>query len=185
MSEPASTARARGAARLLGFPAEATRSFHPELSGLFDGLNALHFDSALPPVPICRSIPDDLLRRQDRGDGLTRLRMYLQGDVPLASVTIYLSGWLFDSPAAPEEVRAELIRNALLHQMVHMAVHLDTLGGVHHFDDHHGQHFTQECNRISERSGWSLVLPSDQVLDDPHNSEDWPDNAMKVPEIRR
>ena len=185
MSEPASTARARGAARLLGFHAQVSRSFDPQLVELFGDLNALHFDSALPPVPICRSIPRDLLRHQDRGDGLTRLRVYLQGDVPLASVTIYLSGSWFDSPAASEEVRSELIRNALLHQMVHVAVHLDTLGGVHHFDDHHGQHFADECNRISERSGWSVVLPSDQVLDDAHNSENWPDNAIKVPEIRR
>jgi len=175
----ASAARGRGAARLLGFHAQVSRSFDPPLVELFGELNALYFDSSLPPVPLCRSIPEGLLKHQDL-NGLTRLRVYLRGDFPFASLTIYLSDWLFDSPTASEEVRWELVRNTLLHQMAHMAVHLDTLGGVHEFDDHHGPHFADECNRIGDQAGWPRELPSVDAPQDIEDAARWPDYAREV-----
>ncbi len=106
--------------------------------------------------------------------------MYPAADVPLqASATIHLAHELFRAPWGSEEDRLQKVADTLLHQMVHLAVQVDALGGAHPFEDHHGEHFADECNRISQRAGWGPVLASGENVGPFEDAAAWPDNAIE------
>jgi hypothetical protein len=175
MTDPLNT-RALGAARVLPFK-DMRRHFDQALVDIYDDLNAKHFKQALPPLPVCRTIPTDCA--QVDLNGLTRLNVLEAGDSGRVSMTIYLSDWLFETPAASEEIRRQMVANTLLHEMVHVAVHLDALGGVHPLEYGHGLRFAEECNRIGRRAGWGLVEASEQTDEETEDSAAWPDNSIE------
>ena len=153
--------------------------FDPRLVALFEDLNARHFDASLPVVPVRHGIPDDAGEREDL-NGLVTLQVHPRPGVPsLACVTIYLADELFEARWDCEDDRWTKVADTLLHQMVHLAIDVDALGGAYPFEDHHGQHFTEECNRIGERMGWARVLPSAETVDPDNDAAGWPDNAIE------
>ena len=173
-----STARAQGTASILAFDL-VKHPFDPQLVELFEDLNGRYFDGSLPIVPVCQGIPDTTDEREDP-NGLLRLQMYPGADVPLqASATIHLAHELFRAPWGSEEDRMQKVADTLLHQMVHLAVQVDALGGAHPFEDHHGEHFAEECNRISQRAGWGPVLASGENVGPFEDAAAWPDNAIE------
>jgi len=152
----------------------------PELVELFKDLNARHFDDILPPVPVCRGIPEDAIERPDL-NGLMRLVLLRRPGVPFgASATIYLASVLFETRWGSDGDRWQKVADTLLHEMVHLAVAVDALGAAHPPEYHHGEHFTRECNRISERAGWASVLPSSRAVDELEDAAAWPDNAIDM-----
>jgi len=172
------TARERGIASVLAFDLVGIPS-DPRLVALFDELSARHFDASLPLVPVCRGIPDDSDQREDP-NGLVTLQVHPRPGVPsLATVTIYLANELFEAPWGSEADRWSKVADTLLHQMVHLAIDVDALGGAHPFEDHHGQYFTEECNRIGARAGWARVRPSAKSVWPNEDAAGWPDNAIE------
>jgi hypothetical protein len=172
------TARQRGITSLLVFDL-VNEPFDPQLVELFEGLDDRHFDGLLPVVPVCQGIPEGLDEREDL-NGLLRLMMYPKRDAPVqASAMIYLAHELFDAPWGSEEARWDKVTDTLLHQMVHFAIQVDALGGAHPFEEHHGEHFTAECNRIAERAGWGPVRESAEDVSPNLDSAGWPDNAIE------
>lgn len=170
-------ARERGAASILAFD-QVRRSYDPQLIELFSVLNGRHFDGSLPVVPVCQGIPDHLGDRDDP-NGLLALQTYPRPTVALqASATIYLAHELFESPWGSEEARWEKVTDTLLHQMVHLAVQIDALGGAHPFEDHHGDYFADECNRIGNDAGWASVMASADAAFPDRDAALWPDNAI-------
>jgi len=170
--------RERGAAAILAFD-EVRRPIEPRLVKLFEELNERHFGSSLPLVPVCQGIPDDGDDRLDL-DGLVSVGVYPRPEVRSpASVSIYLADELFESPWGSEDDRWRKITETLLHQMVHLAVDVDALGGAHRFEPHHGQYFAAECNRIGEPEGWSPVRASAQDVYPDEDAANWPDNAIE------
>lgn len=168
----------RGAASILAFDL-VSHPFDPQLVELFQNLNSRHFDGLLPIIPMSQGIPNDFDERDDP-NGLFKLMMYRTPDAPLqASGMIYLAHELFEAPWGSEEARWEKITDTLLHQMVHFAVQVDALGGARSFEEHHGEHFTEECNRIAERAGWGSVLASAEDVAPHEDAAGWPDNAIE------
>jgi hypothetical protein len=170
--------RALGAARVLPI-ANMSRNCDEALMDIYDDLNMKYFDEVLPRLPVCRIIPDNTALVDL--NGLTRLRVLEPGDSGRVSMTIYLSKWLFETPAASEEIRRRMIANTVLHEMVHVALYLDALGGAHPLEDGHGFRFAAECNRIGGQARWGLVEPSGQSVDELEDSAAWPDNAIENP----
>ena len=172
------TARKRGAACVLAFDLVGMTS-DPRLVALFEEHNVRHFDASLPLVPVRKGIPEDAERREDL-NGTVRLQVRPRPGVPsLATVTIYLAHELFDVSWGSEDDRWAKIADTLLHQMVHLAVDVDALGGAHPFEDHHGRHFTEECNRIGARAGWGQVRASAEGVMPNDDAAEWPDNAIE------
>ena len=172
------TTRERGIASVLAFDV-VKLPFDPRLVELFADLNAGYFDRSLPIVPVRQGIPHGAGEPEDLY-GLVTLEVHPRPDVPsLASVTIYLADELFEAPWASEDDRWAKVTDTLLHQMVHLAIDLDALGGAHPFEDHHGRHFTAECNRIGERMGWERVRASSDALGRSEDAAGWPDNAIE------
>jgi hypothetical protein len=178
-------ARARGASRVL-IPPGARDRIDPLLVEFFDHLNIRHFDGALALVDISKGIPADAEGHVDM-NGLTRLQVHGRGASARAFLSIHLSEWLYDAPT--EAIRLDLIVNTLLHEMVHLAVDLDALGGAHSFDTGHGSFFAAECNRIGRAAGWAEVYPDEEcggAYDEvrPYDAEwscaEWPENAMDM-----
>jgi len=173
------TARERGTARILAFDLVDSPS-DPRLVALFEDLNARHFDASLPVVPVCKGIPDGADEREDV-NGLVTLEVHPRPGVPsLATVSIFLADELFDAPWGSEDDRWAKVTETLLHQMAHLAVDVDALGDAHPFEDHHGQHFTEECNRIGERVGWGRVRASAEGVMPNEDAAVWPDNAIEL-----
>jgi len=171
------TARGRGTARVLAFDLVGIPS-DARLVALFEDLNARHFDVSLPLVPVCKGIPDDADEREDV-NGLVTLQVHSRPGVPsLATVTIYLAAELFEAQWGSEDDRWAKVTDTLLHQMVHLAIDVDALGGAHPFEEHHGEHFTEECNRIGQQAGWGSVLVSAEDVSPNLDSAGWPDNAI-------
>jgi len=171
------SAREQGTASILTFDL-VNHPFDPQLVELFQDLDGRHFDGLLPIVPACQGIPESTEEREDP-NGLLRLMMYPKPNSPLqASATIYLAHELFDAPWGSEEARWQKVTDTLLHQMVHLAVQVDALGGAHPLEGNHGEYFTDECNRIGERAGWSRVLASAEDVFPNLDAADWPDNAI-------
>jgi len=153
------TARERGSASILAFDL-VKHPFDPHLVELFGDLNGRHFHGWLPIVPVCQGMPEGSDERDDP-NGLLRLMMHATPDAPLqASAIIYLAHELFEAPWGSEEDRWQKVTDTLLHQMAHLAVQVDAFGGAHPFEEHHGEHFTEECNRIGQQAGWGPVLAS-------------------------
>ena len=172
-------ARERGTASILTLGL-VPREIDARLVALFEELNTRHFDALLPLVPVCQGIPESFIERDDL-DGLVSFQVHPRPGVPsLATVTIHLADELFEAPWGSEADRWQKIGDTLLHQMVHLAIALDALGGAHRFEDHHGEHFTAECNRIGEQEGWASVRAS--ARDVIHNADAafWPDNAIDL-----
>ena len=171
-------ARERGTASILAFDL-VSHPFDPQLVELFQDLNSRHFDALLPIIPVGQGIPNGFDAREDP-NGLLTLVMYPKPDAPLqASAMIYLAHELFDAPWGSDEARWEKVTDTLLHQMVHFAVQVDALGGAHPLEEHHGEHFTEECNRIGQQAGWELVLASAEDVSPNVDSAGWPDNAIE------
>jgi len=171
-------ARERGTASVLAFDL-VNHPFDPQLVELFENLNSRHFDGLLPIIPVCQGIPDRYDENEDP-NGLLRLMMYPTPDAPLqASATIFLAHELFEAPWGSEEARWEKVTDTLLHQMVHLAIQVDALGGAHTFEEHHGENFTEECNRIAEGAGWGSVLASAEDVAPNEDAAGWPDNAIE------
>jgi len=172
------TAREQGTASVLAFDL-VNHPFDPQLVELFEDLNGRYFDGLLSVVPVCQGIPEGFDEREDP-NGLLRLMMYPKPDAPLqASAMLYLASELFEAPWGSEEARWEKITDTLLHQMVHFAVQVDALGGAHPFEEHHGEHFTEECNRIANRAGWGRVHASAEGVMPNQDAAEWPDNAIE------
>lgn len=169
--------RERGAGSILAFD-QVRCPNDPRLVELYEELNTRHFGGVLPLVPVCQGIPDDSDDRLDP-DGLVSVKVYPRPDTrPKALASIFLADELFETPWGSEDDRWRKIAETLLHQMVHLAVDLDARGGAHPFEPHHGEHFTGECNRISQETGWGLVRPSAQNVYPDEDSANWPDNAI-------
>jgi len=172
------TARQRGITSILAFDL-VNHPFNPQLVELFEDLNGRYFDGLLPVVPVCQGIPEGFDQREDP-NGLLRLMMYPKPDAPLqASATLHLADELFEAPWGSEEARWEKITDTLLHQMVHFAVQVDALGAAHPLEEHHGEHFTEECNRIGQQAGWALVWASAEDVSPNEDATGWPDNAIE------
>jgi len=172
------TARERGTAAILEF-AFVRVSDDPKLVELFEELNARYFDATLPLVHVCRGIPDDTGEREDP-DGLMRLTVFRRpGEPDRAVAKIHLAHELFEAPWGSEEDRWEKVADILLHEMVHLAVQVDAFGGAHPHEEHHGEYFAEECNRIGEREGWAPVLASAQDVLPNEDAAAWPDNAIE------
>jgi len=172
------TARERGAASILAFDL-VKHPFDPHLVELFGDLNGRHFHGWLPIVPVCQGMPEGSDERDDP-NGLLRLMMHATPDAPLqASAIIYLAHELFEAPWGSEEDRWQKVTDTLLHQMAHLAVQVDALGGAHPFEEHHGEHFTEECNRIAQQAGWATVLASAEDVAPNVDAAGWPDNAIE------
>ena len=119
------TTRERGIAFSLAFDL-VKLPFDPRLVKLFADLNARHFDGSLPIVAVHQGIPDEAGEREDRY-GLVTLEVHPRPDVPsLVSVTIYLADELFEAPWGSEDDRWAKVADTLLHQMVHLAIDLDS-----------------------------------------------------------
>jgi hypothetical protein len=170
-------ARQRGTTCILAFDM-VNHPFDPQLVELFEDLNRRHFDGSLPVVPVCQGVPDGAGEREDP-NGLVLIVMYPSpGATPQASATIHLADELFQTPWGSEEARQEKIGDSLLHQMVHFAVQVDALGGAHPLEEHHGEHFAAECNRIGGPVGWATVQPSSKDVSPNEDAAGWPDNAI-------
>jgi hypothetical protein len=175
------TARERGSAAILAFDV-VRHSFDPQLVELFEDLNGRHFAGSLPVVPVCQGIPDDTGDLEDP-NGLLQLQMYPTVEAPVqAAATIFLAHELFNTPWGSEEDRLQKIADTLLHQMVHLAVQVDALGGAHPLEDYHGTYFVEECNRIGNDAGWATVVPSSEAAFPDKDAASWPDNAI-APDI--
>jgi len=171
-------ARERGTASILAFDL-VNHTFDPQLVELFENLNSRHFDGLLPAIPVYQGIPESFDEREDP-NGLLKLMMYPNPNAPLqASAMIYLAHELFDAPWGSQEARWEKVTDTLLHQMVHFGVQVDALGGAHPLEEHHGEHFTEECNRIGQQAGWGPVLASAEDVSPNLDSAGWPDNAIE------
>ena len=172
------TAREQGSASVLAFDV-VRHSFDPQLVELFENLNDRHFGGLLPIVPVCQGIPDEAGDHEDP-NGLLKLQMYPTMDAPVqAAATIFLAHELFAVPWGSEEDRLQKIADTLLHQMVHLAVQVDALGGAHPLEDYHGVYFAEECNRIGNSAGWASVVPSAEAAFPDNDAASWPDNAIE------
>jgi hypothetical protein len=150
--------RQTGIARLVKIEALDRSHFDHRLLRLFDTLNDHHFDGVLPLVMVSRNMPHDVVNGGDL-NGNTRLQFLGPPDTAPALATISISNWHFETACASAEVRWTMIAATLLHEMAHLAVHLDALGGRHDFDPGHGQMFTDECNRIGRAMEWEEAHP--------------------------
>ena len=171
-------ARARGHDSVVEYDSVRI-SDDPQLVELFKELNTRYFEALLPVVHVIRGIPDDTGERQDP-DGLLRLEMFARpGEPERAAAKIYLAHELFDAPWGSEEDRLQKISDILLHEMVHLAVQVDAFGDAHPHEEHHGEHFAAECNRIGKQAGWAQVRPSAPDVDHNEDAAGWPDNAIE------
>ena len=172
-------ARTRGTRRLE--PIQAGGSVgEPELAGLFDRLNLHHFGARLPLVSIRRGLPAGSLR-ESPPLALCR-RVVLAAPVSTVAFTIHLAESLFTGPMPQVTSRWTEISSCLLHEMVHVAVDLDEIGG--RFSDDvvdHGQEFANECNRIGRAAGWGHVVGAERAVTDQEDARWWPlDDACKT-----
>jgi hypothetical protein len=131
----------------------------PKLLALFDKMNRWYFDGLLPPIEVTIEIPESVEEAVDL-NGVTRFRTH-RGRLDMF---IALGGWLFQDDWDGSEDAQTFVENTLLHEMAHVAVLCDAIGGRHEFDRGHGQRFAAECNRVATaRSEWKEVF----------SDEDW------------
>jgi hypothetical protein len=168
-------ARARGAQRLTA-PHHGSEVLDPELAEQFTALNRLHFDGALPAVPVYKGLPRNAGHTADV-NGLCRLSVFGDTDTSPVLVTLYLSNRLFDADMRSVAACSQAIQGDLLHEMVHLAVYLDALGAAHPVEDGHGRPFADECNRIGAASGWAQVSPVGESIHGTAGAADWPRNV--------
>jgi hypothetical protein len=153
----------------------------PRLSELFSVLNEKYFEGLLPLVPVLSSVPGTEL--EGIQNGLTRYKYrkgkaYVGGDLK-----IYLADSIFKPIFSNEADRWKVVADTLVHEMAHLAVHVDSLGEEILTDGGHGQRFTDECNRINQAIGGPEVHPDDGNEDcgDHYNlgSTLWPTDDSK------
>jgi len=144
-----------------------------QLSALFDRLNLHHFGGTLPAVPVKRGLP----YRPELDDSYLALchTKAVAGDNPSVEITIFMADRLFTDPFPDEPRRWLEISRCLLHEMVHVAVDLDEIGGrfPDGIDDH-GREFADECNRISRAMGWDHVVAAETAVSDTEDALWWP-----------
>lgn len=144
-----------------------------DLIVLFDRLNVHHFGGCLPRVPVKWGLCEDDVSDPDV---LAQCRTWIPFETPFeVDITIHISEALMDGPGSEEAIRWRGVSRCLLHEMVHVAVNLDQLGGrsFEEFDDH-GRAFADECNRIGRAMGWDHVVASDRAVADCENAQWWP-----------
>jgi len=144
-----------------------------QLSALFNRLNLHHFGGTLPAVPVKRGLP----YRPGIDDSYLALchTKAVAGNNPAVEITIFMAERLFSDPFPDEANRWKEISRCLLHEMVHVAVDLDEIGGrfPDGIDDH-GQEFADECNRIGRAAGWDHVVGAEKASSDGEDASWWP-----------
>jgi len=171
-----SEARARGV-RLLAPTRVDGLNGEPQLEALYDRLNEHHFGATLPPISVRRGLltfppPDADILAQCR----TRIPA---GKDPEVAITIHMAEALFVDASMDERNRWRQFSRCLLHEMVHVAVDLDALGGRYADEiDGHGQEFANECNRIGRSAGWDHVVAADRAVTDEEDPRWWPLGAV-------
>ena len=165
-----SEARAKGVTRLAPATVEGMNG-EQELVALFDRLNAHHFGGTLPSVPIRLGLYGDA-----DPDVLAQCRAWdPMDDDTEAVITIHVSESLLTGPEPNEESRWRQVSRCLLHEMVHVAVELDWLGGRYADEiEGHGREFANECNRISRAMGWDQVVAAEKTANDSEDAMWWP-----------
>lgn len=144
-----------------------------QLSALFNRLNLHHFGGTLPAVPVRRGLP----YRPELDASYLALchTKAVAGDNPAVVITIFMAERLFSDPFPDEANRWKEISRCLLHEMVHVAVDLDEIGGrfPDGIDDH-GQEFANECSRIGRAAGWDHVVGANAAVTDEEDARWWP-----------
>ncbi len=155
-------------------PDEARSVSDDWLAAVYDDLNRVHFDAALPFVPIWFA-PDSELPGEMEKNGNTHLRVDPNGTG--VDLLVQVSEWLLG--ASDRSLVDKMVSDTILHEMVHVSVYLDALESGEPPEDGHGERFTAECNRIGETTGWGVVRPElecEPGFDDDVDAAYWPRN---------
>jgi len=128
------------------------------LAELYGVLNDKYFEGVLPAIPVVRGIPP----QHDPGGRIGAVTTF-QSEPFLydVSLRIYIAELLFSYSCGDEANRWVEIADKTLHEMVHVAVHLDSLELGDDCVDLHGPRFTAECNRLGLILGGPLVHPGE------------------------
>ena len=167
-----SEARSKGVARLAP-PYIDELTNEPQLSALYEQLNTHYFGATLPPVPVRRGL---LATARRSADVLAHcVTVDEVGTGPTAVISIHIAESLFSvAPTEGGDRWSEIVR-CMLHEMVHVAVELDWLGGRYADEiDPHGREFANECNRIGRTEGWDHVVASRRAVADSEDAKWWP-----------
>jgi hypothetical protein len=160
--------RAKGAGLLVPAELEEVKS-DPLLAALFSGLNGHYFGGALPPVPVVRGLAGEAALHDTTILAQCRTWTPAPGE-PGAIINVHLSESLFG-----DNLRWDEISRCLLHEMAHVAVDLDEIGGRYSDPtDDHGREFANECNRIGRIVGWSDVIASGEAETEEEDAMWWP-----------
>ncbi len=164
-----SDARSRGALYLARTGESPNRSDR-NLSRLFRHLNEHHFGGTLPPVPVAWGLPAD-----HQSDDLLAI-CHVRGawGVDPVLISIYVTESFLPLSATESGSGWRPVARSLLHEMVHLAVSLDSIGNLTGRFDDHGWKFADECNRIGILMGWDEALPANDPMDDDRDARWWP-----------
>ena len=130
----------------------------------------------MPAVPVRCGIPAHH-QRSNNYLGLCHSRA-VDGDNPTVEITVFIAEHLFTDPYPDEASRWLEVSRCLLHEMVHVAVGLDEIGGRYPEEiDDHGQEFADECNRIGRAIGWGHVAGADRAVGVEEDAKWWPSDG--------